>query len=40
MADVEDENEAKEQLAEFLRSPRITDRADDDLTLLLATLVS
>lgn len=40
MADMEDENMAKEQLADFLRSPRITDRADDDLTLLLATLVS
>lgn len=40
MADVEDEHEAKEQLGEFLRSPRITDRADDDLTLFLATLVS
>lgn len=37
---VEDENEAKEQLAAFLRSPRITDRTDDDLTLLLATLIS
>ncbi len=40
IADVEDENEAKEQLAMFLRSPRITERTDDDLTLLLATLVS
>ncbi len=40
MANIEDENEAKEQLAAFLRSPRITDRTDDDLTLLLATLVS
>ena len=40
MADMEDENEAKEQLAAFLRSPRITDRTDDDLTLLLATLAS
>jgi serine/threonine protein phosphatase PrpC len=40
IADVEDENEAKEQLAAFLRSPRITERTDDDLTLLLATLVS
>lgn len=39
MAETEDENEAKEQLAAFLRSPRITERADDDLTLLLATLV-
>jgi hypothetical protein len=40
MADMEDENEAKEQLAAFLRSPRITERTDDDLTLLLATLAS
>lgn len=40
MAEMEDENEAREQLASFLRSPRITERADDDLTLLLATLVS
>lgn len=40
MENIEDENEAKEQLAAFLRSPRITDRTDDDLTLLLATLVS
>ncbi|AFY87507.1 MAG: Serine/threonine-protein phosphatase 3 [Chroococcidiopsis cubana SAG 39.79] len=40
MAGVEDESEAKEQLAAFLRSPRITERTDDDLTLLLATLVS
>jgi serine/threonine protein phosphatase PrpC len=40
MSSIEDENEAKEQLAAFLRSPRITERTDDDLTLLLATLVS
>lgn len=38
MADVTDESEAKEQLVAFLRSPRILDRTDDDLTLLLATL--
>jgi hypothetical protein len=31
--------EAQEQLKEFLHSPRITARADDDLTLLLAALV-
>jgi len=31
-----DEAEAQEQLTSFLRSPRITGRADDDLTLLLA----
>lgn len=40
MADVTDEAEAKDQLVAFLRSPRITERTDDDLTLLLATLVS
>lgn len=40
MADVTDETEAKEQLVAFLRSPRIAERTDDDLTLLLATLVS
>ena len=37
---VTDEPEAKEQLVAFLRSPRIAERTDDDLTLLLATLVS
>ena len=36
MADVTDENEAKEQLVALLRSERITERTDDDLTLLLA----
>lgn len=40
MADVTNETEAKEQLVAFLRSPRIAERTDDDLTLLLATLVS
>lgn len=30
---------AQEQLAAFLRSPRVTERADDDLTLLLAARV-
>jgi serine/threonine protein phosphatase PrpC len=40
MANVTDDTEAKEQLVKFLRSPRITERTDDDLTLLLATLVS
>jgi len=39
MANVTDEADAKEQLAAFLRSPRITERADDDLTLLLATVM-
>lgn len=38
MAGVTDEAEAKEQLVTFLRSPRILERTDDDLTLLLATL--
>ena len=38
MAGVTDEAEAKEQLVAFLRSPRILERTDDDLTLLLATL--
>lgn len=37
---VTNETEAKEQLVAFLRSPRTTDRADDDLTLFLATLVT
>ena len=40
MANVTNETEAKEQLVEFLHSPRIAERTDDDLTLLLATLVS
>lgn len=31
-----DEAEAQEQLSSFLRSPRVTGRTDDDLTLLLA----
>ncbi len=38
MADVTDETEAKEQLVALLRSERITQRTDDDLTLLLANL--
>lgn len=40
VAKVTNEIEAKEQLVAFLRSPRTTDRADDDLTLFLATLVT
>ena len=40
VANVTDETEAKEQLVAFLRSPRITERTDDDLTLLLANFVS
>lgn len=38
MADITNETEAKDQLVAFLRSDQITNRADDDLTLLLATL--
>lgn len=33
-----DEKEAEQELQSFLRSPRIRERADDDLTLLLASL--
>lgn len=36
MTVVTDEREATEQLEEFLRSPKVTGRTDDDLTLLLA----
>lgn len=39
IAEITDESEAKEQLLGFLRSPRVTERTDDDLTLFLATLV-
>jgi Protein phosphatase 2C len=35
-ATVEDKTEAKEQLVRFLRSERITQRTDDDLTLIIA----
>lgn len=38
VAQINDETEAKDQLVAFLRSPKITERTDDDLTLLLATL--
>lgn len=37
VAHVEDQESAKEQLAHFLGSPRLQERADDDLTLVLAT---
>jgi hypothetical protein len=37
VADSEDRNVAQEQLAQFLRSPRLRERTDDDLTLVLAT---
>ena len=36
-AQIQDEAEAKQQLDSFLRSPRVTERTDDDLTLLLAS---
>ncbi|MFB2922241.1 PP2C family serine/threonine-protein phosphatase [Aerosakkonema funiforme] len=39
VAEVTDETAAKQELVEFLHSPRVTQRADDDLTILLATLV-
>lgn len=32
-----DETDAKEQLISFLRSPRVTNRTDDDLTLILGS---
>ncbi len=35
---VTDEQVAQEQLESFLRSPRVTERTDDDLTLILASL--
>ncbi len=38
LAEVTDETEAEEQLVALLRSERITKLADDDLTLLVATL--
>lgn len=37
VAQIQDEAEAKQQLDSFLRSPRVTERTDDDLTLLLAS---
>lgn len=37
-ANAEDKGEAKEQLVKFLRSERITQRTDDDLTLIIAAL--
>ncbi len=38
VAAAEDEISAKEQLVSFLRSPKVTERTDDDLTLVLAAL--
>lgn len=40
VADVTNPKEAQEQLVAFLRSERISTRTDDDLTLLLATVVN
>ena len=40
VADVTNPKEAQEQLVAFLRSERISTRTDDDLTLLLATIVN
>ena len=34
--EADSENDTDRNLASFLESPRVTDRADDDLTLLLA----
>jgi hypothetical protein len=39
IAETPDLSDAHEQLQVFLQSPRITERADDDLTLLLAAVV-
>ncbi len=39
VSDLEVDADGKDQLASFLRSPKITERADDDLTLLLATVM-
>jgi len=39
VAQVTDETVAQEELMEFLQSPRVTQRTDDDLTLLLAAFV-
>lgn len=38
--EVQDETDGKQQLESFLRSPRVTERTDDDLTLLLASFFS
>ncbi|EAW37528.1 PP2C family serine/threonine-protein phosphatase [Lyngbya sp. PCC 8106] len=35
---ITDQQDAQEQLESFLRSPRVTERTDDDLTLILAAL--
>lgn len=38
ITEVKDEKKAYEQLISFLRSPRVAERVDDDLTLFLATI--
>ena len=38
MVEVKDLDAAHQELTGFLRSPRVCDRTDDDLTLLLASL--
>jgi len=40
VSNMKDKEEAEKQLASFLGSPRITERTDDDLTLILASLKS
>ncbi len=40
VAEVKDFDLAHQELTQFLRSPRVCDRTDDDLTLLLASLAS
>lgn len=40
VAESQDELAAQEQLAEFLSSPRVRARTDDDITLLLAALIT
>lgn len=39
VAEVKDETAGKQELVEFLNSPRVKQRTDDDLTILLATLM-
>jgi hypothetical protein len=39
-ASTEDEADGKQQLVDFLQSPRLRGRTDDDITLLLATYVN
>jgi hypothetical protein len=40
IAEAKDLDVANQELTGFLRSPRVCDRTDDDLTLLLAALTS